>query len=134
MHDDLETEKMSYSQLWKKKTEIFTYKLLSKFGRDKSKRADWCYFFCLAECLQSYIWKSTFVWRPWKKIFLLTDHGNYIKCPFKLNGKRGWTLANPFYPRAGQICGDIHFDNERFTNQKTKPGDGKYNFFSVDTN
>jgi len=51
-----------------------------------------------------------------------------------LNGKRGWTLANAFYPRAGQICGDIHFDNERFTNQKTKPGDGKYNFFSVDTN
>jgi len=27
--------------------------------------------------------------------------------------------------------GDIHFDNEYFTNLKTKPGDGKYNIFSV---
>jgi len=32
-----------------------------------------------------------------------------------------------------QICGDIRFDNECFTYEETKPGDGKYNFFSVTT-
>jgi len=41
------------------------------------------------------------------KISFLNDK---INCPYKLNGRRGGTLAHEFYPRKGSICGDIHFN------------------------
>lgn len=47
-----------------------------------------------------------------------------------MNGKRCGTLTHADYPGVGQICGDIHFDIECFTNQKTQAGDGKCNLFS----
>ena len=58
------------------------------------------------------------------KISFLTDHDNTIDCPYKLNGQKGGTLAHAFYPGAGQICGDIHFDNENWVTGKTSPGTG----------
>jgi len=56
-----------------------------------------------------------------------------INCPYKVNGQRGRTLAHAFYPGKSSICGDIHFDPENWTDEKTVSGDGKYNLFSVAT-
>ena len=44
--------------------------------------------------------------------------------------KRG-KLAHGFYPGTQQICGDIHFDKENWTDKKAQSGDGKHNIFSV---
>ena len=65
------------------------------------------------------------------KVTFLNYHYNQIDCPYKLKGQKGVTLAHASYPETGQICGDIHFENENWTFEKTKPGDGKYNLFSV---
>jgi len=64
------------------------------------------------------------------KISFLNDH---INCPYKLIGRPGGTLAHVFHPGNSAICGDIHFDSDNWTDQKTVSGDGKYNLFSVAT-
>ena len=65
-----------------------------------------------------------------KKITFLHNHDG-LNCPYKLSGQKGGTLANAFYLGKSAISGDIHFDSENWTEQKTVPGDGKYNLFSV---
>jgi len=40
-------------------------------------------------------------------------------------------LAHGFYPGDSTLSGDLHFDNERWSDQKTVSGDGKFNLFSV---
>jgi len=40
-------------------------------------------------------------------------------------------LAHGFYPGDSTLSDDLHFDNERWLDQKTVSGDGKYNLFSV---
>jgi len=64
------------------------------------------------------------------KISFLNDQ---INCPYKLNGRPGETSAHAFYAGNSAICGDINFDSENWTDQKTVSGDGKYNMFSVVT-
>jgi len=54
-----------------------------------------------------------------------------INCPYKLNNKKSGTLAHGFYPGNSTLSGDLHFDNERCSDQKTVSGDGKFNLFSV---
>ena len=54
-----------------------------------------------------------------------------INCPYKLNNKKSGTLAHGFYPGNSTLSGDLHFDNERWPDQKTISGHGKYNLFSV---
>jgi len=54
-----------------------------------------------------------------------------INCPYKLNIKKSGTLAHGFYPGNSALSGDLHFDNERWSDQKTVSGDGKYNLFSI---
>jgi len=54
-----------------------------------------------------------------------------INCPYKLNKKKSGTLAHGFYPRNSILSGDLHFDNERWSDQKAVSGDGKFNLFSV---
>ena len=54
-----------------------------------------------------------------------------INCPCKLNNKKSGTLANGFYLGNSALSGDLHFDNERWSDQKTVSGDGKLNLFSV---
>jgi len=54
-----------------------------------------------------------------------------LNCPYKLNEQKGDTLAHAVYPGKSAISGDIHFDSENWTDQKTVPGDEKYNLFSV---
>ena len=55
-----------------------------------------------------------------------------IKCPYSLKkyGKIG-ILAHGFYPSAsGQgVSGDLHFDNENWTVEKTTCGCAKHNLF-----
>jgi len=53
------------------------------------------------------------------KIAFLKNHDNQINYPYKLNGQKGGTLAHAFYPVNKSICGDIHFDNENWTTEKT---------------
>ena len=36
-----------------------------------------------------------------------------------------------FYPGNSTLSGYMHFDNERWSDQKTVSGDGKFNLFSV---
>jgi len=64
------------------------------------------------------------------KITFLNNHDG-LNCPYKLSRQKGGTLAHAFYPGKSAISGDIHFDSENWTDQKTVPGDGKYNLFSV---
>jgi len=64
------------------------------------------------------------------KISFLNDNDDLtvthkLTCPFKINGPN----AHAFCPGVKQICGDTHFDNESFSNEKTKTGDGKYHYF-----
>jgi len=40
-------------------------------------------------------------------------------------------LAHGIYPGNSTLSGDLHFDNERWSDQKTVSGDGKFNLFSV---
>ena len=54
-----------------------------------------------------------------------------INCPYKLNNKKSGTLAHGFYPGDSTLSGDLHFDNEIWTDQKTVSGYGKFNLFSV---
>jgi len=54
-----------------------------------------------------------------------------INCPYKLNNKKSGTLAHGFYLGNSTLSGNLHFDNERWSDQKTVSGDGKYNLFSV---
>ena len=52
-------------------------------------------------------------------------------CPYKLNNKKSGTLEHGFYPGNSTLSGHWHFDNERWSDQKTISVDGKYNLFSV---
>jgi len=54
-----------------------------------------------------------------------------INCPCKLNNKISGTLAHGFYPGNSTLSCDLHFDKERWSDQKTVSGDGKFNLFSV---
>ena len=54
-----------------------------------------------------------------------------INCPYKLNNKKSGTLAHGFYPGNSTLSGDLHFDNERWSDQKKVSEDGKFNLFSV---
>jgi len=54
-----------------------------------------------------------------------------LNCLYKLNNKKSGTLAHVFYPGDSTLSGDLHFDNERWSDQKTVSGDGKFNLFSV---
>jgi len=40
-------------------------------------------------------------------------------------------LAHGFYPGNSTLSGDLHFDSERWSDQKTVSEDGKFNLFSV---
>ena len=40
-------------------------------------------------------------------------------------------MAHGFYLGHSTLSGDLHFDNERWSDQKTVSGDGKFNLFSV---
>jgi len=51
-----------------------------------------------------------------------------INCPYKLNNKKSGTLAHGFYLGNSSLSSDLHFDNERWSDQKTVSGDGKFNF------
>jgi len=54
-----------------------------------------------------------------------------INCPYKLNNKKSGTLAHGFYPGDSTLSGDLHFENERWSDQKTVSGHGKFNLFLV---
>jgi len=46
---------------------------------------------------------------------------------------KGGTLAHAFHLGKRDISGDINFDSENWTVSKTKPGEKKYNLFSVES-
>jgi len=54
-----------------------------------------------------------------------------INCPYNLNNKKSGTLAHGFYLGNSTLSGDLRFDNERWSDQKTVSGNGKFNLFSV---
>jgi len=54
-----------------------------------------------------------------------------INYPYKLNNKKSGTLAHGFYPGNSTLSGDLHFDNEGWSDQKIVSGDGEFNLFSV---
>jgi len=54
-----------------------------------------------------------------------------INCPYKLNNKNSGTVTHGFYPGNSTLSGDLHFDNERWSDQNTVSGAGKFNLFSV---
>jgi len=66
-------------------------------------------------------------------VFLTDDEkqNEEINCPYKLNSKKSGTLAHGLYPGNSTLFGDLHFDNERWSEKKTVSGDGKFNLFSV---
>jgi len=45
-----------------------------------------------------------------------------INCPYKLNNKKSGALAHGFYLGDSTLSGDLHFDNKRWSDQKTVLG------------
>ena len=54
-----------------------------------------------------------------------------IICIYKLNNKESGTLTHGFYSGNSTLSGDLHFDNEIWTDQITVSEDGIFNLFSV---
>ena len=54
-----------------------------------------------------------------------------INCPYKLNNKKSGTLALGFYPGNSTLSGDLHLNNERWSDQKTVPAVGNTIYFQL---
>jgi len=122
-----------YCTPWKQKVLTYDFQNYSSLGKEKT----------LNEIENAFgVWQNVcnlkservFDGSQVMNIALLTDDEKQnaeINCPYKLNNKKSGTLAHGFYPGNSTLSGDLHFDNERWSDQKTVSGDGKFNLFSV---
>jgi len=131
MPDNIGNKK--YCTPWKQKVLTYDFQNYSSLGKEKT----------LNEIENAFsVWQNVcdlkfervFDGSQVMNIAFLTDDEKQnaeINCPYKLNNKKSGTLAHGFYPGNSTLSGDLHFDNERWADQKTVSGDGTFNLFSV---
>jgi len=130
MPDNLDTKKNSFSSMATQKLKYTLTNFCESLGKEKTQEQNDAAF----ETWQSVCGLKFKRVEPDEKceikITFLNNHDG-LNCLYKLSGQKGGTLAHAFYPVKSAISGDIHFDSENWTDEKTVPGDGKYNLFSV---
>jgi len=122
-----------YCTLWKQKILTYDFQNYCSLGKEKT----WNEIenaFSVWQNVCNLKFERVFDGSQVMNIAFLTDDEKQnaeINCPYKLNNKKFGTLAHGFYAGNSTLSGDLHFYNERWSDQKTVSGDGKYNLFSV---
>jgi len=122
-----------YCTPWKQKVLTYDFQNYSFLGKEKTLN-EIENAFSLWQNVCNLKFERVFDGSQVMNIAFLTDDEKQnaeINCPYKLNNKKSGTLAHGFYPGNSTLSGDLHFDNERWSDQKTVSGDGKFNLFSV---
>ena len=122
-----------YCTPWKQKVLTYDFQNYSSLGKEKTlnKIAN---AFNVWQNVCNLKFERVFDGSQVMNIAFLTDDEKQnveINCPYKLNNKKSGTLAHGFYPRNSALSGDLHFDNERWSDQETVLGDEKINLFSA---
>jgi len=131
MPDNIGNKK--YCTLWKQKILTYDFQNYSSLGKEKTSN-EVENAFSVWENVCNLKFQRVFDGSQVMNIAFLTDDEKQnaeINCPYKLNNKKSGTLAHGFYPGDSTLSGDLHFDNERWSDQKTVSGDGKFNLFSI---
>ena len=118
---------------WKQKVLTYDFQNYSSFGKEKTLNEIESAF-SVWQNVCNLKFERVFDGSQVMNIAFLTDderQNKEINCPYKLNNKKSGTLVHGFYPGDSTLSGDLHFDNERWSDQKTVSGDGKFNLFSV---
>jgi len=122
-----------YCTPWKQKVLTYDFQNYSSLGKERTlKEVENA--FGVWENVCNLKFERVFDGSQVMNIAFLTDDEKQnaeINCPYKLNNQKSGTLAHGFYPGGSKLSGDLHFDNEIWTDQKTVSGDGEYNLFSV---
>jgi len=122
-----------YCAPWKQKVLTYDFQNYSSLGKEKTLN-EIGNAFSVWQNVCNLKFERVFYGSLVMNIAFLTDDEKQnaeINCPYKLNNKKSGTLAHGFYPGDSTLSGDLHFDNERWSDQKTVSGDGKFNLFSV---
>ena len=122
-----------YCTPWKQKVLTYDFQNYSSLGKEKTLN-EIENAFSVWQNVCNLKFERVFDGSQVMNIAFLTDDEKQnaeINCPYKLNNKKSGTLMHGFYPGNSTLSGDLHFDNERWSDQKTASGDGKYNLFSV---
>ena len=121
-----------YCAPWKQKILTYDFENYSSLGKEKTLNEKENAF-SVWQNVCNLKFEGVFDRSQVMNIAFLTDDEKQnmeINYPYKLNNKKSGTLAHGFYPGNSALSGDLHFDNERWSDQKTVSGDGKYNLFS----
>jgi len=122
-----------YCAPWKQKVLTYDFQNYSSLGKEKTLN-EIENAFSVWQNVCNLKFERVFDGSQVMNIAFLTDDEKQnaeINCPYKLNNKKSATWAHGFYPGDSTLSGDLHFDSERWSDQKTVSGDGKFNFFSV---
>jgi len=122
-----------YCTLWKQNILTYDFQNYSSLGKEKTLNEIESAF-SVWQNVCNLKFERVFDGSQVMNIAFLTDDEKQnaeINCPYKLNNKKSGTLAHGFYPGDSTLSGDLYFDNERWSDQKTVSGDGKFNLFSV---
>jgi len=118
---------------WKQKVLTYDFQNYSSLGKEKTwNKVENAFSVWANVCNLKF--KRVFDGNQVMNIAFLTDDEKQnaeIDCPYKLNNKKSGSLAHGFYPSDSTLSGDLHFDNEIWTDQATVLGNGKFNLFSV---
>ena len=130
MPDNLGDRK--YCTPWKQKVLTYDFQNYYSLGKKTLNEIENAFIVCQNVCNLNF--ERVFDDSQVMNIAFLTDDEKQnaeINCPYKLNNKKSGTFAHGFYHGNSTLSGDLHFDNERWSDQKTVSGDGKFNFVSV---
>jgi len=122
-----------YCTPWKQKVLTYDFQNYSSLGKEKTLN-EIENTFSVWQNVCNLKFERVFDGSQVINIAFLTDNEKQnaeINCPYKRNNKKSGTLAHGFYPGNSTLSGDLHFDNERLSDQKNVSGDGKFNLFSV---
>jgi len=122
-----------YCTPWKQKVLPYDFQNYSSLGKEKTLNAIENTF-SVWQNVCNLKFERVFDGSQVMNVAFLTEdekQNEEINCPYKLNNKKSGTLAHGFYPGNSALSGDLHFDNERWSDQKTLSGNGKFNLFSV---
>ena len=122
-----------YCTPWKQKVLTYDFQNYSSLGKEKTLN-EIENAFTVSQNVCNLKFERVFDGSQVMNIAFLTDDEKQnaeINCPYKLNSKQSGTLAHGFYPGDSTLSDDLLFVNERWSDQKTVSGDGKFNLISI---